>query len=586
MKIQVGYSDSQTKEFDSGEVASLCERVDPPLLVKYQTNPRTSPMKEETVPLQTDKEHEPESNKPEADVVGFEVDLTPVKKQTTILTLFKSDDVSLEPKAVNEDLTRSQFIITYITVLVGLFVVTLDYSIVPTAIPTIITEFKVLNMTSWIGCAYLITTAATAPIYGGLCNLFGRKLMYFCALALFTAGYIVCSVAQNINVLIVGRGISGLGTGGLLTVCMIILADTVNLEDRGKAQGFVGTLLVVSSVIGVALGTWFITFNWRYCFLPSILLCAIAMFLLYFVHFEKVYKKSNLDFGGSLLIICASTCGVIPLVLGNTWNWNYVTIILIVISALLFLVLGYAEYKHENPIIPAKVFKNSTVGILMVYSTFVGICYQSLVYFMPLFFQLVVFDTIRNSGYKSLSFFIPLGLMINLAGYVASKTGRYKIFFYLAPLIMLSGFSIGSVLDQNSSLALTIVAFALSGLGLGCVMHIRVLAIQASLPYADVPLATATSNFFYIFGGVLGVGIFGSIFNNSLSNQLSGTLLTLANGPPPKVRALDAATTEIILNALSRSLGNTYYFSICIAGLMFFMTVFIKEYYFKGDLPK
>ncbi|KAJ3308878.1 hypothetical protein HDV04_000719 [Boothiomyces sp. JEL0838] len=543
-------------------------------------------MKEETTQLQESKE-QPKADQAEQE--GFtehNLNQSNAKKQTTVLTLFKSDDVSAEPKAVNEHLSRSQFILTYITVLVGLFVVTLDYSIVPTAIPTIITQFKVLNMTSWIGCAYLITTAATAPIYGGLCDLFGRKLMYFCALALFTAGYIVCSVADNINVLIVGRGISGLGTGGLLTVCMIILADTVNLEDRGKAQGFVGTLLVISSVIGVALSSWFITFNWRYCFLPSILLCAIAMFLLYFIHFEKVYKKTSPDLVGSFLIICASTCGVIPLVLGNTWNWNYVAIILIIISILLFGLLGYAEYKHENPIIPAKIFKNRTVGLLMVYSTFVGICYQSLVYFMPLYFQLVVFDTIRNSGYKSLSYFIPLGLMINLAGYIASKTGRYKIFFYLAPLIMLIGFSIGSKLDQNSSLGLTIVAFAISGLGLGCVMHIRVLAIQAALPYADVPLATATSNFFYIFGGVLGVAIFGSIFNNSLSNTLSGSLLALANGPPPKVRAQDAATVEIILDALSKSLGNTYYFSIGVAVVMFLMAFHIREYYIKGDLPK
>lgn len=113
----------------------------------------------------------------------------------------------------------------------------LDQTIVSTALPVISAYFNQGGHSSFVGSAYLLTSTAMQPIWGRLSDTFGRKVILIACIVVFTIGSLACAVAQSMLQLIVFRALQGVGGGGLLTLCLIIISDVVSLRDRGKYQG-------------------------------------------------------------------------------------------------------------------------------------------------------------------------------------------------------------------------------------------------------------------------------------------------------------------------------------------------------------
>jgi len=111
-----------------------------------------------------------------------------------------------------------------------MFITALDQTIVATAIPTITYDLNSASGYVWIGGAYLLSCAASGPIWAKLSDIFGRKPIILMAVGLFFASSILCAKASSMKMLIVGRTFQGVGGGGLAPLVMITISDLFSIR--------------------------------------------------------------------------------------------------------------------------------------------------------------------------------------------------------------------------------------------------------------------------------------------------------------------------------------------------------------------
>ncbi|KAG8897414.1 hypothetical protein FRC01_011350, partial [Tulasnella sp. 417] len=160
-----------------------------------------------------------------------------------------------------------KLILIFIGMLLSIFLVALDQTIVATAIPRIASEFNALEQVTWIASAYFLTQAGLMLTYGQILRVAPTKWVYLTAVAIFEIGSAICGAAPNINVLIFGRAFAGVGAAGIFVSCLSIIAVITKLEQRPLLFGLFGGVFALSSVIGPLMGGAFTDHvSWRWCF--------------------------------------------------------------------------------------------------------------------------------------------------------------------------------------------------------------------------------------------------------------------------------------------------------------------------------
>lgn len=170
-----------------------------------------------------------------------------------------------------------------------------------------------------------------------------------------------------------------------------------------------------------------------------------------------------------------------------------------------------------------------------------------------------------------------------VSGVLISKTGKYRYWFFLGSVVSVVGLAMVSTLNPGTSRGLEILYLLVLGCGIGMVIQVRIYAVQMSVDREDIAAVTSTSNFMMnmgelvnlTLGGTIGLAVSGSIFINGLQTELGPALTTLATTDPIGVRNNVNAT--LIINAISSSLGKSYYFGIAMAALIFICGFFITE---------
>jgi len=148
--------------------------------------------------------------------------------------------------------------VIFAALLLVLFIASLDQTIVSTALPTIVGDLGGLQHLSWVVTAYLLASTVVGPLYGKLCDLYGRKRVLEVALVLLLIGSALCGAARTMPQLIAFRALQGLGGGGLIVVSTAVVGDLVAPRDRGRYQGLFGGVFGISTVAGPLLGGFFV----------------------------------------------------------------------------------------------------------------------------------------------------------------------------------------------------------------------------------------------------------------------------------------------------------------------------------------
>ncbi len=138
-----------------------------------------------------------------------------------------------DSKAVGAEFWEDQFtplprrlvILTMAGIMLALFLASLDQTIVATAMPRIIADLEGFDRFTWVTTSYLLASTTVVPIAGKLTDMYGRKWFYIAGIAVFLAGSVLAGLIQTMTMLIVFRGVQGLGGGVMMAIAFITIAD-------------------------------------------------------------------------------------------------------------------------------------------------------------------------------------------------------------------------------------------------------------------------------------------------------------------------------------------------------------------------
>ncbi len=422
-------------------------------------------------------------------------------------------------------LPRRQIIITFIGVMLAMFLASLDQTVVGTAMPRIVADLQGFSQYTWVTSIYIIASAVTIPITGKLIDMYGRKIFYVIGLAVFVTASLFSGLSDTMTQLIIFRGVQGIGAGIMMANAFVVIADIFPPAERGKYQGYMSGVFGISSVIGPTLGG-FLTdqLSWHWVFFINIPLGLLIIFLFvrFFPNIKPVTVKHRIDFLGLTTLILV----VIPLMLALTWGgveyaWSSPTIIgmfgFSIVVLIAFLVI---ESRAQEPIIPLSLFSNRIVTVSIVVTFLTGIGMFGTIIFIPLFFQGVLGATATTSG----TFLMPMMLGVVggslISGQLLSRAGgHYRIQGAVGLLIMATGIFLLSRMTPDTKYGMAVLSIIITGVGLGSTMPLYMIAIQNAVPREILGVATSSSAFFRSVGGSVGLAVFGSIMNNRFASE-------------------------------------------------------------------
>ncbi len=134
-------------------------------------------------------------------------------------------------------MSRPQIVAVTAALMLSLFLASMEATVVGTAMPTIVSQLSGLELYSWVFSAYSLTSTTTVPIYGKLSDLYGRRVVFLTAIAIFIVGSVVAGAAASMTQLILARALQGLGAGGILPLVFIMIGDMFSLDQRARFQG-------------------------------------------------------------------------------------------------------------------------------------------------------------------------------------------------------------------------------------------------------------------------------------------------------------------------------------------------------------
>lgn len=483
-----------------------------------------------------------------------------------------------------------RIMLVFAGLILTMLLASLDQTIFSTALPTIVGELHGVDRMLWVITIYILASTIMLPIYGKMGDIVGRKGLFLAAITLFILGSIVGGFAQDMNWLIAGRGIQGLGGGGLMVLSQAIIADVVPARERGKYMGIMGGVFALSSVAGPLLGGWFTEeITWRWCLWMNIPLGIAALSAaIFFLHLPDAEKtKPKIDIAGMLLLATASTALVLLTTWGGTtYAWTS-TVILALIALTIFagVVFVFVERRADAPIMSMHLFSQPNFILTTVAGLIIGVAMFGALAYLPTFMQMVTGANATQAGLLM----IPMmgGVLVASigSGALVSKTGRYKWYPVVGTFIVSAALILLSTMNADLPVWIICTYLALMGLGLGLGMQILVLIVQNTFPLAQVGMATAANNYFRQIGASIGTAVVGSLFVSNLSTLLSQRLPQAAGMnagsenslTPGAVRALPEPIRNIIVGAYSDSLTPIFLYLVPLVIFAAIILIFLKE---------
>ncbi|CAB3754026.1 MDR family MFS transporter [Paraburkholderia solisilvae] len=411
------------------------------------------------------------------------------------------------------------------TIMLATFMVSIESTIVATAMPRVVGQLGGFNYYSWVFSAFLLAQSATTPIYGKLSDMFGRKPVLVVGIVLFLAGSLLCGFGWSMTSLIVFRVLQGLGAGAIYPVAMTIIGDLYKLEERGRAQGMIAIVWAVSAVVGPLAGGVIVdNFAWAWIFWINLPLgvCAIIGFAI-LLREAVEHRQVKIDYAGALLFSIAIISLLVLLTETNATGGVLVGLAaLFVVSGALFI---FREKRAAAPIISLELWTRRVIVTSNAATLLAGMALIGLTTVLPIYVQGVLGRSPIVAGMTLTALVVGWPLAVMMSGRLFRTFGIHRtvrtgsVAFPVGAMVLL-------FLTPHSEPAVAAMGSFLMGFGMGLVSITGIVLVQESVEWSMRGSATAAIIFSRSLGSTLGAAALGAILNVGITHYGSGELAT------------------------------------------------------------
>src|ERR1700746_4010909 len=327
-----------------------------------------------------------------------------------------------------------------VVVSLAAFMEVLDTSIANVALPHIAGDLGASSDEStWVLTSYLVSNAIILPVSGWFVGMLGRKRFFMICIVIFTLSSLLCGLAWSLGFLLIARVLQGAGGGGFQTMAPAILADTFPPEKRGLAFSLYGVTAIVAPSIGPTLGGW-ITDNYslRWIFYINLPVGILALVLVYRLIEDpadvsrNVGKSLRIDYIGFGLL--ALGVGALQILLDkgqeDDWFGSSFIVALAVIASVCLVSLVIYEWRHKEPIVDVRLFKNGNFAAANMMMFMVGAISFASTVLMPQFLQTLLGYTAQKAGIVMSAAAVILLMELPFVGQLTTHIqARYLIAF-------------------------------------------------------------------------------------------------------------------------------------------------------------
>ncbi|RKP04187.1 hypothetical protein CXG81DRAFT_2858, partial [Caulochytrium protostelioides] len=434
-----------------------------------------------------------------------------------------------------------------IALFAGIFLSSLDNTIVAALYTLIGTDFRASDRAGWIVTAYMLCNTAFQPIYGQLADALGRRTAFLAGMTLFTVGSACCGVAPSMPALVLSRALAGIGGGGVLTTATIIMSDLVPLRQRGQLQGFGNVVYGAASLVGGPLGGYLADVaSWRWAFYLHLPIAVPAILMGAWAIPDEATTSRPPSPAMTLLVLglSAAAHGVTvvpdPASGGETAPW---TIVLpwrtasvggtLALGAALLAAFAWIETTVATaPLLPPRLWRQPTAVAALLANGFGSAAALASVFLVPVYFQVGHGVSAARAGLRLVPKVLGASAGSLGAGWVLAQTGDFCRPTWFGGFAMV----VGDVwlmrtwrpvprgvapLERDASWQIpmlswrdTTLPLVLHGIGYGCILTTLLIAMLASTQSNsaraardDTAVASAATYLFRSCGALVGVAV-------------------------------------------------------------------------------
>ena len=446
-------------------------------------------------------------------------------------------------------------------VLLPVFMGSMDQTVVSSALPTIGASFGGASHLSWVVAANLLTATAMTPLYGKISDIYGRRASLMLAVGFFLCGTLISALAFNLPMLIVGRAVQGLGSGGLTSIPMTVLGDLVAPKLRARYYTYFSIVYITAGALGPIYGGfvsqhlhWSVIF-WSNVPLGLAALAVTRTLLRRLPRYERPHKLDLL--GAALIVLASSTCMFVMNAGGHNYAWDSPQIFgLSALSAVFWIGFVARLLTAPEPLIPLGILRNRIVLCANLANSVGWASVIGLNIYLPMYLQAVHGLSPSEAGLHLVGFMSMVNFSALVSAQITARISHYK-YPPLASLTLCIGACLYLALHTET---ISIVAFeivlALIGAGFGPVAPVTTVSMQNAVDLHQMGISVGTVSFLRSLIATVTVAAFGVVVLGDLRGvDLHGASVTVAAVFGEKLEAATHFRTIFLVTAATFSIS-------------------------------
>ena len=435
----------------------------------------------------------------------------------------------------------------------GVFLSTIDGSIVNISLPTLVSSFQTdFALVQWVVLAYLLTVTTLMLGVGRLADIYGKKPIYTAGFVVFTTGSVLCGLSPTIYILIGFRVLQAVGAAMIMALGMAITTEAFPPSERGRALGISGTIVSVGIAVGPTLGGLIVqNLSWHWIFFVNLPIGIIGTWMV--IRYVPTFRPpggQRFDYWGALTLCVSLLSLLVALTLGQYNGFGDWTVLLLFGAWIVFLAAFiFIELRLDQPMLDLHLFRRGLFSVSLTTGFIVFVCLAGTLLLMPFYAENVLGYDPQQTGLLMATVPVALGTIAPVSGSLSDRFGSRPI--TVAGLAMLTvGFLAVSSLDAETTTLGYVLRFLPVGLGMGMFQSPNNSAIMGAAPRDRLGIASGMLAVTRTLGQTTGIATLGALWAGQVFKYVGDVLPGGATAAPIAAQVPALRDTFVIVSVL------------------------------------